>query len=125
MPKGGKQPAKGGKPAAGKGKDAGKDAGKDEKLKGCTKVKVRHILCEKQSKILEALAKLDAGEAFNQVATQYSEDKASSGGSLGWIVRGQMCGAFQEVAFNSPVGKYTQPFKTQFGYHIVLVEDRK
>ena len=118
MPKGKAQPAKGGKnqPAA---------KGGNEKQKGCTKIKCRHILCEKQSKILEALAKLDEGKPFNQVAQEYSEDKASSGGSLGWIIRGQMTGDFQEVAFNAPVGQYTQPFKTQHGYHIVLVEDRK
>jgi len=40
---------------------------------------VRHILCEKQSKILEALEKLKAGVKFNEVATQYSEDKARQG----------------------------------------------
>ncbi|ELP88016.1 peptidyl-prolyl cis-trans isomerase NIMA-interacting, putative [Entamoeba invadens IP1] len=105
-------PAKGGKPA-------------DEKVKGASKIKCRHILCEKQSKILEALAKLNEGKAFNQVAMEYSEDKAKDGGNLGWVVRGQMTGDFQEIAFNAPVGKYTQPFKTQHGYHIVLVEDRK
>lgn len=40
---------------------------------------VRHILCEKQSKILEALEKLKAGQKFNEVAATYSEDKARSG----------------------------------------------
>lgn len=120
MPKG-KAAPKGGKGTA-KGAASEKP---QEKQKGCTKIKVRHILCEKQSKIMEALAKLNEGKPFNQVAAEYSEDKASSGGSLGWVVRGQMTGDFQEVAFNAPVGKYTQPFKTQFGYHIVLVEDRK
>ena len=44
---------------------------------------MRHILCEKQSKCLEALEKIKAGAKFNEVATQYSEDKARSGGSLG------------------------------------------
>jgi parvulin-like peptidyl-prolyl isomerase len=43
---------------------------------------VRHILCEKQSKILEAMEKLKAGVKFNEVATQYSEDKARQGVSL-------------------------------------------
>ena len=42
-------------------------------------LKVRHILCEKQSKILEALEKLKAGMKFNEVAATYSEDKARSG----------------------------------------------
>lgn len=40
---------------------------------------MRHILCEKQSKILEALEKLQNGEKFNEVASKYSEDKARSG----------------------------------------------
>ncbi|KAL7712635.1 Peptidyl-prolyl cis-trans isomerase [Entamoeba marina] len=122
MPKGKQQPKGKGQT---KGKDQGKQSNTQEKQKGCTKIKVRHILCEKQSKCLEALAQLDQGKPFNQVAQQYSEDKASAGGNLGWVIRGQMTGDFQEVAFNAPVGKYTQPFKTQHGYHIVLVEDRK
>lgn len=42
-------------------------------------LQVRHILCEKQSKILEALEKLKAGMKFNEVAATYSEDKARSG----------------------------------------------
>lgn len=40
---------------------------------------VRHILCEKQSKVLEAMEKLKAGVKFNEVATLYSEDKARQG----------------------------------------------
>ena len=65
--------------------------------------KVRHILCEKQSKVLEALEKIRAGNKFNEVAAQYSEDKARNGGDLGWMTRGSMVGPFQEVIspFNS------------------------
>ena len=84
-----------GKGGGAKGGDKGsKDkAGKDEKKGGKEKgggsssVNVRHILCEKQSKCLEAMAKLEAGEKFNEVASKYSEDKARNGGSLGWMVR--------------------------------------
>jgi peptidyl-prolyl cis-trans isomerase NIMA-interacting 4 len=47
-----------------------------------TAVKVRHILCEKQSKALEALERLKAGDKFNEVAAQYSEDKARQGASF-------------------------------------------
>lgn len=43
---------------------------------------VRHILCEKQSKILEALERLKAGDKFNEVAAKYSEDKARQGVSI-------------------------------------------
>lgn len=42
-------------------------------------VKVRHILCEKHSKVMEAMAKLKEGQKFNEVATAYSEDKARQG----------------------------------------------
>ena len=91
----GKDKGKGGGGGGAKGGDkGGKDkGGKDDKKGGKEKgggsssVNVRHILCEKQGKCLEALAKLEAGEKFNEVASQYSEDKARSGGSLGWKVR--------------------------------------
>lgn len=63
-------------------------AGKEKK--GGTSVKVRHILCEKQSKVLEAMEKLKAGQKFPDVAAAYSEDKARQGGDLGWQIRGAM-----------------------------------
>lgn len=44
---------------------------------------LRHILCEKQSKSQQALERLQAGEAFDKVAAELSEDKARSGGALG------------------------------------------
>lgn len=100
-------------------------------LKPANAIKVRHILCEKQSRILEALAALRAGSSFASVAEKFSEDKARQGGSLGWMTRGSMVGAFQEAAFalqlsSSEKPVYTDPpVKTQFGYHIIMVEDRK
>ncbi|KOC65802.1 Peptidyl-prolyl cis-trans isomerase NIMA-interacting 4 [Habropoda laboriosa] len=105
-------------------------SGKEEK-KGGTTVKVRHILCEKQSKILEAMEKLKGGQKFNEVAAIYSEDKARSGGDLGWMSRGSMVGAFQEAAFALPVSSISSPIytnppvKTKFGYHIIMVEGKK
>ena len=87
----GKDKGKGGgaKGGGGKGDKGGKEDKKGaakEKGGGSSSVNVRHILCEKQSKCLEALAKLEAGEKFNEVASKYSEDKARNGGSLGWMV---------------------------------------
>ncbi|KAK0090725.1 hypothetical protein PV325_006284 [Microctonus aethiopoides] len=104
--------------------------GKAEKKAG-TAVKVRHILCEKQSKILEALDKLKNGQKFNEVATTFSEDKARSGGDLGWMTRGSMVGPFQDAAFSLPISNlanpvYTDPpIKTKFGYHIIMIEGKK
>ncbi|KAF7360435.1 Peptidyl-prolyl cis-trans isomerase [Mycena venus] len=125
------------KPAAkGKGKSTSEDA--EEKSSSSKGLKaataVRHILCEKHSKATEALAKIQEGQAFNsceiharqfEVAQEYSEDKAKAGGSLGWMV-----GAFQDVAFALTPSTVDKPItsslvKTNFGYHIIMVEGRR
>ncbi|XP_027196761.2 peptidyl-prolyl cis-trans isomerase NIMA-interacting 4 [Dermatophagoides pteronyssinus] len=113
-------------------KSAGKSGGGETKeKKGGTSVKVRHILCEKQSKALEALDKIKSGMKFNEVAAQYSEDKARQGGDLGWMIRGSMVGPFQDAAFQLPISSldkpvYTDPpIRTKFGYHIIMVEGKK
>lgn len=102
-----------------------------KELKPATSIKVRHILCAKESKALEAIAMLEEGQKFNTVAELKSEDKARQGGSLGWMTRGSMVGAFQDAAFELPPSSvdkpiYTDPpIKTKFGYHVIMVEDRK
>ncbi|KAL1741924.1 hypothetical protein HDZ31DRAFT_84500 [Schizophyllum fasciatum] len=99
-------------------------------LKAATAVNVRHILCEKHSKATEALQKIQEGVSFNKVAQEYSEDKAKAGGSLGWMVRGSMVGPFQEAAFALTPSSVDKPItsglvKTNFGYHIIMVEGRR
>ncbi|KAH8113808.1 FKBP-like protein [Phellopilus nigrolimitatus] len=99
-------------------------------LKPATAINVRHILCEKQSRALEALAQLDSGEAFDKVAQTYSEDKAKAGGSLGWMSRGSMVGPFQDAAFALTPSTVNKPLlsplvKTTYGYHIIMVEGRR
>jgi NIMA-interacting peptidyl-prolyl cis-trans isomerase 4 len=67
---------------ADKSKDDSKDkgkGGKDGKLKPATSINVRHILCEKFSKKEEALTKLNEGAKFDEVAREFSEDKARQG----------------------------------------------
>ncbi|CAO3638293.1 unnamed protein product [Cunninghamella blakesleeana] len=122
-----------GKQAAGQKAKAGDDKKKDNsKLKAANSIKVRHILCEKHAKVMEAMSKLkEDNMRFDKVAEQYSEDKAKAGGSLGWMTRGSMVGTFQDAAFalqpsscDKPI--FTDPpVKTNFGYHIIMVEDRK
>ncbi|ORZ02796.1 hypothetical protein BCR43DRAFT_482185 [Syncephalastrum racemosum] len=124
-----------GKQAAGqKAKAAASDDGKkkDTKLKAANAIRVRHILCEKHGKVMEAMARLkEENMRFDKVAEMYSEDKAKAGGALGWMTRGSMVGPFQDAAFalqpsscDKPV--FTDPpVKTNFGYHIIMVEDRK
>ncbi|OQV12622.1 putative Peptidyl-prolyl cis-trans isomerase NIMA-interacting 4 [Hypsibius exemplaris] len=103
-----------GKDGGSKGKEKKEDGKGDEKekgkaVKGGTAVKVRHILCEKHGKITEAMEKLKAGVKFDEVARTYSEDKARSGGDLGWMIRGSMVGPFQEAAFALPISTVNQP----------------
>jgi NIMA-interacting peptidyl-prolyl cis-trans isomerase 4 len=125
MPKGGNK-AKKSEPQASSSSGASSSAGASKNSKGNgMKVKVRHILCAKNAKILEALAKLDEGVSFAEVARTFSEDKARSGGDLGWMSRSSMVPEFEALAFSAPLNQYTQPIKTEFGYHILLVEDRQ
>uniref|UniRef100_A0A3Q3WS98 Peptidyl-prolyl cis-trans isomerase n=1 Tax=Mola mola TaxID=94237 RepID=A0A3Q3WS98_MOLML len=97
----------------------------------CFVPQVRHILCEKHGKCMEAMEKLKAGVRFSEVASQYSEDKARQGGDLGWMTRGSMVGPFQDAAFALQISSmdkpvYTDPpVKTKFGYHIIMVEGKK
>ncbi|KAF4418528.1 peptidyl-prolyl cis-trans isomerase PIN4 [Fusarium acutatum] len=113
---------KGGKGKADKGKDA-KDSG--GKSKGAQSINVRHILCEKHAKKEEALAKLNDGLKFDEVAREYSEDKARQGGSLGWKTKGSLDPKFEEVAFALEPSTTASPkfveCKTEFGYHIIMV----
>jgi len=126
-----KKPAE--KKETGKKQTAGKDADDSKgggKLKAATSINVRHILCEKHSKATEALTKIQEGQRFDKVAQEYSEDKAKAGGSLGWMVRGSMVGAFQEAAFALQPSTVDKPIvsplvKTNFGYHVIMVEGRK
>jgi len=118
-----------GKKAAGSSKKGG---GEDSsKLKPANSINVRHILCEKASQIQEAMDRLAAGESFDKVAREMSQDKARQGGSLGWQIRGAMVKEFETAAFQLPVSKpekpaYTNPaVKTQFGYHCIMVEGRR
>lgn len=80
---------------------------------------------------MEAMEKLKSGMRFNEVAKQYSEDKARQGGDLVWMTRGSMVGPFQEAAFASSISGMEKPVftnppvKTKFGYHIITVKGRK
>ncbi|KAJ5894127.1 Peptidyl-prolyl cis-trans isomerase pin4 [Penicillium taxi] len=120
-----------GKPAKGKGNndDKAKGGKADSKTAGGQSINVRHILCEKHSKKEEALEKLRNGTKFDEVAREFSEDKARQGGSLGWKVRGSMDAEFEKVAYELEPSTTAKPkyveVKTGFGYHIIMIEGRK
>eukprot|EP00960_Hanusia_phi_P027827 747058-Hanusia_phi.AAC.1 len=63
---------------------------------------------------------------FNEAAREYSIDKAGKSGLLGWKRRNELDQDFWNAALEVPEGKYTQePVKTQYGYHIIMVQGRK
>lgn len=95
-------------------------------VKPCMRIEVHHILSSRESLALQALARLDAGEPFAAVARECSEDKARNGGALGWKTKADLVPEFAEAAFALAAGERTKaPIKTAFGYHIILVTDRK
>lgn len=88
-------------------------------------VKAKHILVPTEAEAL-AIAAIATPANFSQLAKERSKGpSAQQGGDLGWFRREAMIPAFATVAFNTPVGTVAkQPVKTQFGYHVVLVEER-
>jgi len=70
---------------------------------------------------------LKAGADFAELARRYSEDKASAsgGGDLGWIRRGELVKAFEEVAFSLKENQISSPVLTEFGYHIIQLLGRR
>ena len=89
-------------------------------------VRARHILVEEETLARELIERIEEGEGFEELAMAYSTDgSASGGGDLGYFGRGQMVQPFEEAAFSQEVGEVSEePVETQFGYHIILVEDR-
>lgn len=75
---------------------------------------------------LAALAEIDAGASFAEVAQRVSDDpgSAAAGGDLGTFPRGMMTAAFDSAVFALPVGEISEPIATEFGYHIIQVHER-
>ena len=78
---------------------------------------------EKLDLVIEAL---DSGRDFEELAREFSEDTSSEqGGDLGWLPRGQTVAKFEKVAFSLELDEISDPFETQFGWHIVRLHERQ
>ena len=89
-------------------------------------VRARHILVESEDKAKEIVGKLKAGGDFGALAKAESKDTgASDGGDLGYFTKEQMVPEFAEAAFKLEKGGLSDPVKTQFGWHVIKVEDKR
>ena len=90
-------------------------------------VRARHILVDSEEKAKEIFEKIAHGEDFVKMAKQFSKDPGSKeeGGDLGYFSRGQMVPVFEETAFKLKKGDVSQPVQSQFGWHLIKLEDRR
>ena len=92
-----------------------------------TEVRAKHILVDTEEQAKDILKRIRQKEDFSKLAEQYSKDKGSAknGGDLGSFSRGRMVPQFEAGAFSLKVGEISGPVRTQFGYHIIQVTDKK
>ncbi len=93
---------------------------------GDKEYKVKHILVEKEDEAKDVIAQLQKGGKFDELAKARSKDPGSKdkGGDLDWNAPGGFVKPFGDAMVATPKGKFTpQPVQTQFGYHVILVED--
>jgi peptidyl-prolyl cis-trans isomerase C len=91
-----------------------------------TEYKLRHTLNDKQEDAKAVVAELDKGKAFADVAKKLSSGpSAAEGGDLGWLSPQDMVPGFKAAAIELEQGKYTAPVKTQFGWHVIYLEETR
>ena len=101
----------------------------DERVKGMPaqeEVRARHILVKTEDEAKKVAAELTGGADFAEAAKKYSQDRGGQGGGdLGYFSRGQMVKAFDDAAFTLEKGKLSEPVQSEFGWHIIKVEDKR
>ena len=96
-------------------------------LKPEEEVSARHILVDSEEKAKELRAKIVAGADFAEVAKESSSDRGTKdqGGSLRYFGQGQMVPEFDTAVFKMKKGEISEPVKTNFGWHIIKLDDRR
>lgn len=89
------------------------------------KVAASHILVDSLEKAQEIKKELDEGGSFSELALEHSScPSKDNGGALGLNERGRMVPEFEDVAFNLEVGDISEPVESQFGFHIIQVDNK-
>lgn len=101
----------------------------EERVKGLPaqeEVRARHILVKTEDEAKKVAQELTGGADFAEAAKKYSQDRGGQGGGdLGYFSRGQMVKAFDDAAFTLEAGKLSNPVQSEFGWHIIKVEDKR
>jgi len=89
-------------------------------------VKASHILVSKEGEARRLLDQIKSGASFADLARKHSQCPSGRlGGDLGYFGKGQMVKEFEDAAFDTPLGETVGPVRTQFGYHLIVVTDRR
>lgn len=85
----------------------------------------KHILVDTLEQMKEIKLEIDNGMSFEEAAQKYSKcPSAAQGGSLGSFTRGRMVPEFEKAAFELEIGEISEPVKTQFGYHLIQLDEK-
>jgi len=91
-----------------------------------TQVRASHILVGSKAEADKLLNRLRSGARFEDLARKHSQcPSGRKGGDLGYFGKGQMVKPFEDAAFSMQKGQVSEPVKTQFGYHLILVTDKR
>ncbi len=88
------------------------------------RIKASHLLVKTEEEIKEIYDEIKDGKSFEQAAAEYSLcPSGANGGDLGFFGKGQMVKPFEDAAFSLKKGELSEPVKSQFGWHLILVTD--
>lgn len=91
-----------------------------------TEVKASHILVQTEDEAIKLKEEILSGAEFADVAAANSLcPSGARGGDLGFFGKGQMVKEFEDAAFRLKVGELSDPVKTNFGWHLILVTDKE
>lgn len=98
-----------------------------EMLEAAVEYSAAHILVASEDEAEAIAARIEAGEDFGDLAREASLDPGSgqNGGDLGWFALGQMVPEFEQAVVSAEAGKVTAPVESQFGWHLILVNETR
>jgi peptidyl-prolyl cis-trans isomerase C len=96
------------------------------KLKNEEEIRARHILLKTEGEAKDVVERIHRGDDFAELAKELSQGPSKTqGGDLGYFSKGQMVPAFEKAAFELKKGEISEPVETQFGWHVIKLEDTR